>query len=99
MAATRKIMRKIDTMRELHKALGGVDAIAKSLGSCRSSIAMWTSYKAVSGGHRLTVFSSLKARGYRPSDINPRLFNYDTWDEMIMPHLKARRTTPLKRAA
>src|SRR5262245_52263743 len=91
MARRRGPMRRIDTMNDLHKALGGNLKISKQLQTGRSAVGMWTTNGAVAGGHRLTVYLTLRELGYTAGQINPELFDYDDWSEAILPMAKVRK--------
>ena len=97
----RKLMKpKIETMRDLHKALGGTETIARDLPTSKSAVGMWTTAGVVAGGHRLTVFYSLLAAGYRKDHINPELFDFNDWTELVLPSIRVRKVAAkVKKAA
>jgi hypothetical protein len=92
-------MRRIDTMNDLHKALGGTSKLADELKTGKSAVGMWTTSGAVAGGHRLTVYLSLRELGYAPDQINPELFDFDNWRDAILPMARPRRRPATLNAA
>jgi len=97
MAQRRKSVTDIETIKDIYKALGGIDVTADWLGTCRSSVGMWITNDRVSNGHQLRVYLSLKGRGCRR--INPKLFDFKSWDEAVMPRLRIRAAPHTRRAA
>jgi hypothetical protein len=92
-------MQRIATMNDLHKALGGTPKLAKQLKSGRSAVGMWTTNGAVSGGHRLTVYMTLRELGYTPEQINPELFDYESWADAVLPMARIRKIPSRLRSA
>ena len=88
---TMKPKQKIESMRDLHKALGGTQTIATDLPTSKSAVAMWTTAGVVAGGHRLVVHASLRASGYRNADINPELFDLKDWSDLVLQSIRLRK--------
>lgn len=86
-----KSMFQIDTVRDAIRVLGGPEYLAERLNRRPSAIGMWVTYGHVSGGFRIPVLLSLEALGYKRQNINPQIFDYETWDKAIIAKLRPRR--------